>query len=93
MTKEEELMNFLHARVFDPILNNPNVSSSIRIGVNLTIGRMRNQRTAEKMLQYFWSAVINSIDFPRLMRAEGLTRFEDILDDFKARFNDDWLKR
>ena len=47
MTKEEELMNFLHEKVFDPILSSKEAPANIKSGVNLTIGRM-NRLSAEK---------------------------------------------
>ena len=50
MTKEQELMQFLHEKVFAPILDNPNAPANIKSGVNLTIGRM-NKLSAEKMIQ------------------------------------------
>ena len=34
MTKEEELMSFLHEKVFDPILNSKEASAKIKSGVN-----------------------------------------------------------
>ncbi len=94
MTKEEELMGFLHEKVFDPILNSKDVPANIKSGVNLTIGRM-NRLSAEKMLQYFWSALAtdNSIKFSKKMKTEGLTRFEDVMEEFRDRFNDSWLKQ
>ena len=49
MTKEQEIMNFLHEKVFDPILNSKNAPANIKSGVNLTIGRM-NKLSAEKMV-------------------------------------------
>ena len=33
MTKEEELMGFLHEKVFDPILASKNVPANIKSGV------------------------------------------------------------
>ena len=33
-------MEFLHQRVFDPILNSKKVPANLKSGVNLTIGRM-----------------------------------------------------
>ena len=56
MTKEQELMRYLHKKVFDPILDSPNAPSNIKSGVNLTIARM-SRLSAEKMVQYFWSAL------------------------------------
>ena len=40
MTKEQELMSFLHEKVFDPILSSPKASHSTKSGVHLTIARM-----------------------------------------------------
>ncbi|NLJ57215.1 MAG: hypothetical protein GX339_00030 [Tissierellia bacterium] len=93
MTKEQELMEYLHEKVFDPILNSPTASSQIKSGVNLTIGRM-NRLSAEKMVQYFWSALAtdNAIRFSKKMKNEGLKRFEDVMEEFRDKFNDEWLR-
>lgn len=93
MTKEEELMNFLHEKVFDPILSSKEAPANIKSGVNLTIGRM-NRLSAEKMIQYFWSALAtdNAISFSKKIKAEELPRFEDVLEEFRDRFNDAWLR-
>jgi hypothetical protein len=93
MTKEEEIMQFLHERVFDPVLNSSVASEKLKQGVRLTIMRME-QRDAEGMVQYYWSAITGtekSIGFARLMRNEGFTRFEETIDEFRERFNDIWL--
>lgn len=94
MTKENEIMNYLHEHVFQPVLTSSNASKELKSGVNLTITRM-NQRNAEGMVQYFWSAVIGterSIGFANRMKVEGFTRFEEVLEEFRVRFNDDWLR-
>lgn len=93
MTKEQELMDFLHEKVFDPILLSKTASSKIKSGVKLTISRM-NRLPAEKMVQYFWSALAteNAITFSKHMKAEGLTRFEDVMEEFRDRFHDKWIK-
>ena len=92
MTKEDELMDFLHKRVFDPVLESKNASPSIKSGVNQTIARM-NRLSAEKMVHFYWAAITgeNGMMFADKMKAEGFTRFEDIVDEFKERFNEDWL--
>lgn len=66
MTKEQELMIFLHDKVFDPILNSKSASKSVKSGVNLTIARM-NRLNAEKMVQYYWAALSteNAIGFSK----------------------------
>lgn len=94
MDKKQELMAFLHQHVFDPVLNAPTASKSLKSGINITIIRL-NQRDAAGMIQYFWSAVIGterSIGFADHMRKEGFTRFEDVLEEFRDRFNDAWLR-
>lgn len=93
MTKEQELMKYLHDKVFDPILSSKTCSSKIKSGVNLTVGRM-SKLSAEKMVQYFWSALAaeNAITFSKHMKEEGLTRFEDVMEEFRDKFNDNWLR-
>lgn len=94
MTKEQEIMAFLHEKVFDPILDSPKAPANIKSGVHLTIARM-NRLNAEKMIQYYWSALSteNAINFSKKMKAEELPRFEDCLEEFRDRFNDDWLRK
>ncbi|WP_352406999.1 hypothetical protein [Acetoanaerobium noterae] len=94
MTKEQEIMDFLHEKVFDPILNSKLAPSNIKSGVDLTIGRM-NKLSADKMVQYFWAALAtdNAITFSKKIKAENLPRFEDVFEEFRDRFNDDWLKK
>ena len=94
MTKEQELMAFLHEKVFDPILNSKETPANIKNGVNLTIGRM-NRLSAEKMVQYFWSALAtdNAITFSKKIKSEGLPRFEDIFEEFRDKFNDEWIRK
>ena len=94
MTKEEELLVFLHEHVFDPILTSAAASNSLKSGVRITIARLQ-ERDAEGMIHYYWSAVIGperSTKFARQMREEGFTRFEEIIDEFRERFNDQWLR-
>ncbi len=93
MSKEKEIMDFLHKKVFDPILNSPSSSTSVKNGVNLTIGRM-NRLPAEKMIQYFWSALAteNAIVFAKRLKQEDMPRFEDVFEEFRDKFNDKWLR-
>jgi hypothetical protein len=94
MTKETEIMQFLHQRVFDPVLDSPTASERLKQGVRLTIMRME-QRDAVGMIQYFWSAVTGterSIGFAKLMKDEGFDRFEEAIDEFRTRFSDLWLE-
>jgi len=86
-------MDFLGQRVFDPILKSPRASQQLKKGVRYTIMRME-QRNALCMIKYFWSAIVGteqSIQFSKLMKEEGFDRFEEVLEDFRERFNDEWL--
>jgi hypothetical protein len=94
MSKEDQLMEYLHREVFDPILTSPDASSRLKQGVRLTIMRMR-ERDAAGMLQYYWSAVIGterSVRFADEMREEGFRRFEEVLEEFRRQFDDRWLR-
>lgn len=94
-TKEREIMDFLHERVFDPILQSTTASETLKRGVRLTIVRME-QRDANGMSDYFWHAVKGtdpSIAFASRMRQEGFDRFEEAIEEFRVRFNDRWLRQ
>jgi hypothetical protein len=94
--KEQELMTFLYQRVFDPILNSPRASSKLKTGVRYTIMRMEQRGNAQGMIEYFWSAIHGtdrSIGFADLMKQEGFDRFEEALEDFRVRFNDDFIRQ
>lgn len=93
--KQQEVMNFLHNRVFNAILNSTNASDSAKRGVRLTIMRME-QLPASGMVKYFWSAIAgkgNAISFADLLSSEGFVRFEEVLEDFRERFTDSWLRQ
>jgi hypothetical protein len=88
-------MNFLHQRVFDPILQSPAASEKLKQGAHGTIMRME-QRDAAGMIQYYWSAIVGterSIGFAALMRQEGFERFEEALEEFRVQFDDEFLSR
>ncbi len=95
VTKEDEIMMFLHERVFDPILKSPEASESLKQGVRLTVARMW-ESDAAGMIDFYWSAIVGtgrSIDFAAQLRAAGFIRFEEVIDEFRRRFNDEWLRK
>jgi hypothetical protein len=95
MTKEDEIMTFLHERVFDPILKSPEAPENLKQGVRLTIARLW-ERDAAGMIKFYWSAIAGterSIDFAALLRKAGFTRFEEVVEEFNQRFNDAWLQK
>ena len=92
--REQQIMDFLHARVFDPILTSPRASEKLKQGVRGTIMRMQ-ERDARRMVQYFWSAIIGterSKGFAAQMRQEGFQRFEEAIEEFRQRFDDRFLR-
>jgi hypothetical protein len=93
--KEEEIMNSLTEKVFQPILDSPKASDKLKCGVKYTIMRL-NERDAAGMMQYYWSAIIGterSKSFAALMKKEGFGRFEEYLEDFRDKFTDAWLRK
>jgi len=53
------------------------------------------ERDPAGIVQYYWSAIVateRSTEFARQMRAEGFTRFEEVIDEFRDRFGDQWLR-
>jgi len=50
--KEQEIMQFLHERIFDPILQSSAASEKLKQGVRYTIMRME-ERDALGMVQYY----------------------------------------
>lgn len=94
MSKKDEIMQYLHLNVFDPILTSKKASESLKKGVRMTIIRM-NERDAKGMLQYYWSAIVGtekSTKFAKMMKDEGFTRFEELLEDFREKFTEKWLR-
>jgi len=94
MKKEQEIMDFLSKKVFSPVLASPSASQQLKTGIRYTIMRLE-QRDAVGMISYFWSAIVGteqSVQFSKLMKQEGFDRFEEVLEDFRDRFNDEWLR-
>jgi hypothetical protein len=93
-TKDQQILQFLHEHVFDPILNSGAASEQLKRGIRYTVMRL-NERDAAGKRNYYWSAISGterSADFASRMRREGFTRFEECIDEFRARFNDEWLR-
>jgi hypothetical protein len=93
-SKGKQIMDYLMSNVFTPILDSARASSSLKHGVRLTIMRL-NERDAVGMRNYYWSAIIGtekSTRFAKQMKKEGFVRFEELIDEFREKFNDKWLK-
>jgi predicted glycosyl hydrolase (DUF1957 family) len=93
-SKEKQIMNYLTDNVFNPILNSDKATSSLKHSVRYTIMRL-NERDAFGMIHYYWSAIIGtekSTKFAKQMKKEGFIRFEELIEEFREKFNDKWLK-
>ncbi|NOS84698.1 MAG: hypothetical protein HOP31_06125 [Ignavibacteria bacterium] len=94
MTKEQEILNFLNKNVFSPILNSDTASQKLKIGARQTKMKMRH-KDASGMILFFWSSIAGtsrSKSFAVQMKKEGFVRFEEVMDEFRLKFNDEWLR-
>jgi len=93
-SKESQILNYLMINVFNPILDSENATSALKQGVRLTISRLK-LRNAAGMISYYWSAIIGtekSTRFSKQMKKEGFVRFEELIEEFREKFDDKWLK-
>lgn len=94
MNREEEIMDFLHKNIFDPVLCCPTAHKDIDAGVRRTIDYFQTQDAAG-MIEHYWKSIRGtdgSIALAGLLKQHGFKRFEDVIDEFRMRFNDEWLK-
>jgi hypothetical protein len=92
--KELELLNYLKQKVFNPILTSDSASFKLKQGVRHTVNTMR-KLDAKGMLSYYWSSIIGSSksrSFAKLMKEEGFTRFEEVVDEMRVKFDDKWYR-
>ncbi len=91
--KSDEVMNFLHEHVFDPILNSGSASPGIIKRVNFTIMRL-NRLNFRSKVQYVWSAISGtprSRRFANMLWTADFPSFETVAREFGRTFNDEWL--
>jgi hypothetical protein len=95
-----EMLEYLHQRVFDPILGSSTASQSAKGGARLTAYRLEEFRDkpdgASKIHHFFWSAVSGtekSIRFFDILKTEKLPSFEAELEEFRRRWENDWDRR
>lgn len=84
-TTKEELIKFLDDNVLTPVENNPKATKVIKDKVKGTRMRLNGQVNAEKVEQFFWSAMATDrgIDsYQKIKDIDGPT-FEDVRDQFK----------
>lgn len=94
MTKEQELMDFLNAKVFQPVLDSEVASESLKNSVTRAKFRAA-QRDAMGIVHFFWTSIVGmdrSTGLSKQMKDEGFDPFDIVVQEFKVRFNDAWLK-
>lgn len=94
--KKKEFLDYLEDNIFSNAEQYGKEHNDINLvkGVRITRLRMSQQPTLEKMLHYFWSAMEGtdkSINFSNKLKEYGLTRFEDVFEDVRVKFNDNWI--
>ncbi len=95
MKKEDEIIQFLDERIFNPVLTSRAASNSLKQGVRLTRARM-SEKDAKGMVSYYWSAIVGtekSIGFAKKLKEANFIRFEEVIDEFRIRFSDEWLRK
>jgi len=82
---KEELISFLEKKVLIPTENNPGADVTIKRKINFTRMRLNELESAEKVRQYFWSAMAtdNGIDSYNKISSIGAPTFEDVRSGFK----------
>ena len=92
----QEMDNCFNTKLFEPTIKYATDNNIKEIAQGARYTRMRmSQLDSKKKLQYFWSAIQGtekSIKFSKLLKDNGVLRFEDILEEVREKFNDDYFK-
>ena len=92
----QEMDNYFNARLFEPTIKYATDNNIKEIAQGARYTRMRmSQLDSKKKLQYFWSAIQGtekSIKFSKLLKDNGVLRFEDILEEVREKFNDEYFR-
>ena len=92
----QEMDNYFNARLFEPTIKYATDNNIKEIAQGARYTRMRmSQLDSKKKLQYFWSAIQGtekSIKFSKLLKDPGVLRLEDILEEVREKFNDEYFK-
>ena len=95
MSKEEQVLSYLYDRIFLDVINSKTASKKAKNIVNKTIMCLK-QLPLESMIQYVWNAVYeednNGDRANNILKQEGFTTFQDIIEEFKIKFDDNFIK-
>lgn len=94
MTKEREVLSFLHCNFFDKVLSLENTTEALKKNIQDSIEALHN-RSAEGMIRYFWSNIAGEESrrvLAKRLEDEGFLEFDKVIEEFTVRFNDMWLR-
>ena len=93
MNKKQQLLNFLNANLFEPIISSPYASSQLKNDF-LSMREMLKDFSAKGILYFVWNSLANKesevILYHRLVD-EGFDLYKQTLDIFKKEFSYEWL--
>lgn len=83
---KEQLIDFLEKKVLMPVENHPEATDIIRKKIRGTRMRLNNLQSAEKVEEFFWSAMASErgIDSYTKIKQIGGSTFEDVRTEFKT---------
>lgn len=91
MTKEQEILDFLESKMFNPILNSAQASDRFKKATRGLRLRMK-QRNAQGMIEYFWNNVVDAnakhANYGRMLQNERFPEFEEVVTEFRLRFKE-----
>ena len=94
MTKEREILTFLYNNFFNKLLSLESMTDGLKKNVEDNI-RALNDRSAEGMIRYFWSNMAGEETkkvLGKRLEDEGFVEFDKVIEEFKIRFDDAWLR-
>lgn len=92
--KEQEIMDFLNAQVFDPMLKSSLATIKIKAELRGYLAQLEGKDAAAMV-----RIVVGWVGIPgrpgklvQLLEGQGFSRIESIATDFRAHFSQGWLK-
>lgn len=94
MTKEREILSFLYNNFFGKVLSSEKTTNELKKNIQDTMLAL-NDRSAEGMIRYFWSNIGGEESkkvLTKRLEDEGFLEFEQVIEEFKKHFHDEWLR-
>ncbi len=91
--KKQELLNFLQAELFNPVISSPYASQALKDDFNHILSTL-SLFSAEGILLYVWNMLANEevqMVFDNRLLDEGFSNYHHAVNTFKSQFTYDWL--